>query len=75
MRYETVGGVVTRGETFRKMLDHLREIQECMAVMAHLQKTEDGVKDIAMANGWLAMSEAMRRIEAKVITMAQGRLQ
>jgi hypothetical protein len=32
MKYETLGGQVTRGETFAKMMDHLRERQDLCGV-------------------------------------------
>ena len=37
MKYETSAGLPTRGLTYSKMLDHLREAEECAAMMAHLQ--------------------------------------
>lgn len=72
--YETIAGLPTPGITYAKMLDHLRELQDCMAMMAHLIRTEDKMKDIALANGWLAMAELTRQMELKVTELAQGRL-
>jgi hypothetical protein len=45
-------------------------------MMAHLVRAEGGgVKDNAIANGWLAVSELFRQMAIKVTHLAQGRLQ
>ena len=75
MSYETLAGLPTPGITYAKLMDHLREAQDCAALLAHLQKTEDGVRDTAVGNGWLAIAELFRRVQAQVTTLAQGRLQ
>lgn len=74
MPYDTIGGLPTPGLMYAKLLDHLREAQDCAAMLAHLQRTEDGVKDAALANGWLAIAELFRRTEITVTKLAQGRL-
>lgn len=75
MKYETLGGQVTRGETYAKMLDHMRELQDCAAVMAHLHNTEGNDMDKLLAKGWLGISEMFRLIEHKVTALAMGKLQ
>jgi hypothetical protein len=74
MKYETQAGLPTRGLTFAKLLDHLREAQECAALMAHLVKAEGTVADEALGNGWLMVQELLRRTSLKITEMAQGRL-
>ena len=73
--FSTSGGVVTRGETFAKLLFHLREAQDQAAVMAHLENTESGPHAAASAKGWLMVSEMMRRIVKQVTDMARSGLQ
>ena len=67
--------VPTRGETFSKLLEHIRLAEEQAAMMAHLTRAESGgIKDNAIANGWLSVSELFRRMAIKVTELAQGRL-
>ncbi len=73
--YETSAGVPTRGLTFAKMLDHLREAETCASLMAHLTKSEGTVADEALANGWLKVAENLRRLCEVITLMAQRRLQ
>lgn len=73
--YETtVAGLPTRGLTFSKLIDHLREAQECCAMMAHLTKAEGTLADEALANGWIAISENLRRMQHIITAMATSRL-
>lgn len=75
MRYETIGGQVTQGINFAKMLDLLRELQECTAVQGHLVKMQgSGHKDDALAAGWLVISENLKMMERFVTQMAQGKI-
>lgn len=71
LRYETIGGQVTRGETYAKLMDHLREVQECCYVLAHLHRTEGSKKDAVMAGLWMAFGEAFKEHQRK-ITMIEG---
>lgn len=71
----TVGGTVTRHETYAKILHHLGEIQSLCAVMAHLHNTEDNSVDHLLAKGWLGMSELFRKIQFQITALAQRRLQ
>ena len=68
--------VPTRGETYSKLLEHIRLAEENAAMMAHLVRAEGGgIKDNTVANGWLAVSELFRQMAIKVTHLAQGRLQ
>jgi len=67
--------VPTRGETFSELLHHIRMAEEKAAMMAHLVRAEgSGIKDNAIANGWLKISELFRQMATKVTSLAQGRL-
>jgi hypothetical protein len=72
--FSTKGGVVTRSETFSKLLWHLDEARDCAAVIAHLHKTESQKKDDVLALGWLAIAELFKRTREKVVELAQGKL-
>jgi hypothetical protein len=73
-KWETQAGLPTRGLMYSQMLEHLRQAQENACMLAHLQQTEDGVKDSALAAGWLSIAELFRRVELQVTKLAQGRL-
>lgn len=71
----TIGGQVSRGEVFAKLLDHVREAQDCAALMAHLHNTEGNDMDKLLARGWLGMSEMFKLIAHQVTQLAMNKLQ
>ena len=71
----TIGGVATRGEVYRKLMDHLREIQDCAALLAHLHNTEGNDMDKLLAQGWLGISELFKMVQHRVTEMAMKKLQ
>ena len=75
MKYETVAGHVTRGETYAKTLDLLDQLLDQTAVMAHLHNTEGNRKDIALADGWRAMHQMFGLIRKQMTELAKGKLQ
>lgn len=68
----TAGGVPTSGETFSKLIHYLREAQEQSAVLAHLANADD---NRAMALGWLAVTEGLKKMQHTVTLMATRKLQ
>lgn len=71
MPYETTQlGVPTRGLTYAKLTDHLREAQDCAAMMAHLHNTEGNDMDKLLARGWLGIEELLKRMNHKVTQLA-----
>jgi len=71
----TIGGQVTRSEVYAKLLDHVREAQDCAALMAHLHNTENNDMDKLLAKGWLAMSEMFKLTAHQVTELASNKLQ
>lgn len=69
--------VPTRAELFAQIDEHVIKLQELFASMAHVQRAEFsniiGSKDRAMADGWLAMSEAMKLMRHQVIQLQKGK--
>jgi hypothetical protein len=64
--------VPTEGEIYAQLIEHLRLAQENAATLSHLtgfQRDRPGV-----ANGWLAVSEGLKRFQRTVIQIATGRL-
>lgn len=75
MTYQTTsGGLPTRGLTYSKLLEHLREAQECAAMMGHLTKAEGTHSDDAIGDGWLTVSENLRRMQHIITMLATSRL-
>ena len=71
-KYETVGGHVSRGETFAKILDLTDQLLDQCAVMAHLHNTEDSAKDRFLAQGWLCMHHAFKLIRHQLVQLSKG---
>lgn len=74
-KYETIGGQVTRGETFAKIIDLIDQLRDQCAVMSHLHSTEDNDMDKLLAKGWLGVAELFRAVRFKVTDLATGKLQ
>lgn len=66
--------IPTHGETYMKLMDHLRQAQECSATLSHLANTEDGTKAKALSKSWMVVSELFKHVQLKVTELAQGRL-
>jgi len=71
MKYETTCGMPTEGETYAKLMEHLRESQECAAMLAHLHRANDRT---VTANGWLAVSEHLRKMQFTITNIAVGKM-
>lgn len=64
--------IPTQGETYAKLLEHLRLAQEDSAMMAHLCNAND---ERQRAIGWLAVAENLRRMQHNVTVLAKRGLQ
>lgn len=71
----TIGGQVTRSEVYLKLLDHVREAQDCAALMAHLHNTESNDMDKLLAKGWLGVSEMFKLAAFQITELAKNKLQ
>lgn len=67
--------IPTVAEEYSKVLEHMRKLQESYYMLAHLVRAQGGSKDNAIADGWIACGELMKRLEHQVTKLAQGRLQ
>lgn len=67
--------IPTHGETYAKLIEHLRLAQEDAAMLAHLRAAEGDDKGKILAHGWLTVSEALKLMQHKVGLLAQARLQ
>lgn len=60
------------GETFAKLIEHLRRAQEDAAMLAHLNAADD---NRLIAQGWLAVSEMLKKTQYNVTNLAKRGLQ
>ena len=74
-KYETIGGQVTRSETYSKLMDLLREAEECCYVISHLHNTEDSAIDRTLAHGWRGIGQLLAEIRGKIVTLASRKMQ
>ena len=68
----TFAGRATRGETFAKLLHHIREAGGLCAVLSHLHNTEDTPHDKFAAKTWLLAEKMMAHMERQLIELSKG---
>lgn len=61
----------TRGELFAQLTEYLRKAQECTAMLAHITRDNDSVQ----AQGWLGVSELIKKFIHNVTEFAKRGLQ
>lgn len=75
-KYETVGGMPTIGLTYMRLHERLIGCQEDCAMISHLTRAQStSPKDNALADGWHALSEMLKRVDYQVTQLATSRLQ
>lgn len=74
-KYSTIGGQVTRGEGFAKLLHHLNEAADQAAALSHLHNTEISEMDQLMAKGWLGVHELLLRMRHQITELAKNKFQ
>jgi hypothetical protein len=63
--------IPTRGETYSKLIEHIRLAQEDAALMAHLYRDDHS----GLSRKWLHVSELMKKFQYMVTDLAKGALQ
>lgn len=58
--------IPTRGEEYSKLIEHLRKGQESAAMLAHLVRDDSKLT----AQGWLAVSEMLKKVGHQVTKLA-----
>jgi hypothetical protein len=61
----------TSGETYSRLMEHLRKAQEESAMMAHLVHDDNR----ELARQWLIVSENFKRMQYSLTRLGTGRLQ
>jgi hypothetical protein len=74
-KYSTIGGQVTRGEAFSKLLHHLNEAADQAAVLSHLHNTETSKMEELTAKGWLAVHEMLLLVRNQITKLAANKFQ
>lgn len=68
--------VPTQGEAFSKLIFHFDEAMNQVAMLAHLARAQSNAgKDRALADGWLAVGELMKRQRWQLTELAKGHIQ
>ena len=76
MKFETKGGNVSQGEVYMKLLEDLTHAQEGAAMLGHLAKSQgEGPKDRDLGDGWIAISELIKRMIHQITKLATKKLQ
>lgn len=73
--YETKAGIPTRGDTYAKLIHHLREAQDSAAMLAHLHNTESNPKDVIIAKGWFNVEELIKKMIHNLAVLAKWQMQ
>jgi hypothetical protein len=58
--------IPTKGEEFAKLIEHLRKAQEACSMLAHLHADDSRL----MAQGWIAVSEMLKKTQHSVTKLA-----
>ena len=72
--YQTSSGLPTRGLVFAELIEAMRQVETCCALLAHIHQTEASAKDKVLAMAWLSIAELMRKLVIKVTALGQGQL-
>lgn len=75
-RYETIGGLPTVGLVYARLHERLIGCQEDCAMISHLIRAQSSSrKDAALADGWHALSEMLKRMDYQITQLAMRRMQ
>ena len=74
-KYSTIGGQVTRGEAFSKLIHHINEAADQAATLSHLHNTETSEMDKLSAKGWLRIHELLLRMRHQITELAKNKFQ
>ena len=67
--------IPTRSEEYSKLMEHLAKGQEAAAMLAHLENAQGGASGTVLGRGWMHVSEALKKMQGHVITIATKGLQ
>ncbi len=66
--------IPTASEEYIKLMENLRKGEESAYMLAHLTRAQGSKKDHAVADGWIAVGELMKRMLFQITQLAQGKL-
>jgi len=67
--------VPTKGETYSKLIEHLRLAQEDAAMLMHLHNAEGDGPGMVLAKGWWHVGENLKKMQGYVTGLAKRGLQ
>jgi hypothetical protein len=67
--------VPTKGETYYKLMEHLRLAQEDAAMLMHLNNAEGDGPGMVLARGWWHVTEQIKKMQGHITALAKRGLQ
>jgi len=67
--------VPTKGETYFKLMEHLRLAQEDAAMLMHLEQAEGGAAGTVIGRGWWHVTENLKKLQGHITVLAKRGLQ
>ena len=63
-------GVPSKSDEYMKLIEHLRYAQEAAAMLKHLNAAEGDGPGLVIAQGWMHVSEALKKMVHSVTLLA-----
>jgi len=67
--------VPTKGETYFKLMEHLRLAQEDAAMLMHLNNADGDGPGTVLARGWWNVTEQLKKMQNTITILAKRGLQ
>jgi hypothetical protein len=67
--------VPTKGETYYRLMEHLRLAQEDAAMLMHLENAEGDGPGLAIGRGWWHVTEHIKKMQEHITALAKRGLQ
>lgn len=74
-KYGRIGGVATKDEAYRLLMEHLDNARNQCLVISHLLATEDDNRSRLLAKGWAGVEEMLTMVQTQVREIAMKRMQ
>jgi hypothetical protein len=67
--------IPTKGETYYRLMEHLRLAQEDAAMLMHLENAEGGGPGTVLSRGWWNVTENLKKMQGLITSLAKRGLQ
>ena len=65
----------TKGESYARLIEHLRLAQEDAAMLMHLTNADGDAPGTVIARGWWHVTEHLKDMQEHITKLAKGNLQ